>query len=194
MIALILYLSLGVGLLVLLTVLALRKHTPVEGSAHLFVEARGSLLTLQQGLLPSDLIHRIFDRRDLDYVTLKMPVEIQRLFLAERKLISVQWVRRVRLELCNLMHFHRGHSRFHSEISVLTELRLASYFAALLVACRFLEAIFHFRGPYAAPRMVKATASAAARLCTTSEESMSFLNAANLRPFAEDSKGGNATI
>lgn len=193
MIALILYLLIGVGLLALLTVLALRKHSPVEGSAHLFVEARDSLLTLQQGLLPSDLIRRIFDRSDLEYVTGNMPAEIQSLFLAERKQISVQWVRRVRLELRNLMHFHRGHSRFHGEISVLAELRLASSFAALLVACRFLETIFYFRGPYAAPSLVRATASAAARLCATSEKSMSFLNAANLRPFSGDSKRGNAT-
>jgi hypothetical protein len=194
MIALILYLCGGVGLFVLLFVLARRNHAPAAGSAHIFVEARGSLQTLQQGLLPRDLIQRIFDRQDLRYVTEKMPTEIQRLFLAERKRISLQWVRRVRLELLNLMHFHRGHSRFHSQIRMSTELRLALDFAGLLLACRILEALFYFRGPYAAPGMVNATAAGAARLCTASEKSLSFLDGANLRPFDGGSTRGNATI
>jgi hypothetical protein len=193
-IALILSLGLGVGLFVLLCVLARRNHTPVEGSAHLFVEARGSLRTLQHGLLPPDLLNRIFDRQDLRYVVGQTPPDIQKLFLAERQRISLLWVRRVRVEILRLMHFHRGHSRFHSRISLLTELRLALDFAGLLLACRILEALFYFRGPYAAPGMVNATAAGAARLCTASEKSLSFLDRANLRPFGGGSTRGNATI
>jgi hypothetical protein len=192
MIALILYLCLGLGLFALLLALARRNHAPIAGSAHVFVEARGSLETLQRGLLPPDLIQRVFDRRDLEYVTQKMSPDIQKLFLAERKRISLQWVRRVRLEIRNLMHFHRGHSRFLVEIGFWTELRLAFNFAGLLLACRTLETLFYFRGPYAAPSMVDATVSAAARLCTVSERSLAFLNP-SLRPFREDQTHGNAT-
>jgi len=182
MIALILYVGLGIALFALLYVLARRNHTPVEGSSHQFVEARGSLQTLQQGLLPQELITRIFDRRDLEYITGNAPPEIRALFLAERKRISIEWVRRVRLEILHLMHFHRAHSRFHSQISLPTEMRLALNFSGLLLACRALETIFRFRGPYAAPRMVNATASAAARLCMASEKSLAFLNVPSFRP------------
>jgi hypothetical protein len=193
MIALILFLCVGIGLFVLLFVLARRNHAPVEGSSHLLVEARGSLQTLQQGLLPQDLIHRVFDRRDLEYVTQKLSPDIQKVFLAERKRISLQWVRRVRLEIVNLMHFHRGHSRFLVQIGLWTELRLTLNFAGLLLACRILEMLFYFRGPYAAPSMVNATVSAAARLCVVSERSLAFLNAPNMRPFREDPAHRNAT-
>jgi hypothetical protein len=192
MIALILFLGVGIGLFVLLFVLARRNHAPAEGSSHLFVEARDSLQTLQRGLLPQDLIHRVFDRRDLEYVTQKLSPDIQKVFLAERKRISLQWVRRVRLEIQNLMYFHRGHSRFLVEIGFWTELRLALNFAGLLLACRTLETLFYFRGPYAAPGMVNATVAAADRLCTVSERSLAFLNP-SLRPFREDQRHRNAT-
>jgi hypothetical protein len=192
MIALILYLCLGVGLFALLLALARRNHAPIAGSAHVFVEARGSLQTLQRGLLPPDLVQRVFDRRDLEYVTQEMSPDIQKLFLAERKRISLQWVRRVRLEIRNLMQFHRGHSRFLVQIGFWTELGLAFNFAGLLLACRALETLFYFRGPYAAPSMVDATVSAAARLCTVSERSLAFLNP-GLRPFREDQTHRNAT-
>lgn len=194
MIALILYLGVGIGLFVLMYVLARRSHAPVEGSAHQFVEARSSLQTLQQGLLPRDLINRIFDRQDLQYVSGKMPAEIRELFLAERKRISLSWVRRVRLEVLNLMHFHRAHSRFYVQLSLPTEIRLALDFAGLLLACRLLEAIFYFRGPYAAPRMVNLTASAAIRLCVTSEKSLAFLNATNIDQFRNKTTPGGAVV
>jgi hypothetical protein len=193
MITLILCLGVAIGLFALLYVLSRGSHVPVAGSAHQFVEARGSLQTLQQGLLPQDLIDRIFDRRDLAFVTEQVPADICKLFLAERKRISLNWVRRIRLEILNLMHFHRAHSRFHTQISLLTEMRLAVDFAALLLACRILEVLFYLRGPYASPRMVNATASAAARLCTAAEKSLAFLNAPNLRPLTGDSgRGGVA--
>jgi hypothetical protein len=151
------------------------------------VEARDSLQTLQHGLLPADLLTRIFDRQDLNYVTEKMSPEICKLFLAERKRISLRWVRRVRLEVLNLMHFHLAHSRFHTKISLLTEMRLALDFSGLLLACRVLETLFYLRGPYAAPPLVNATVSVAARLCTASEKSLEFLNVSNLRPVNGDS-------
>jgi hypothetical protein len=194
MIALILYLGVGLGLFVLLYLLARHGRAPVEGSAHQFVEARGSLQTLQQGLLPRELINRIFDRQDLRYVTEKMPAEIRRLFLAERKRISLSWVRRVRREVVNLMHFHRAHSRFYVQLSLPTEIRLALDFAGLLLACRMLEALFYFRGPYAAPRVVNLTASAAIRLCLASEKSLAFLNAGNIDQFRNKATPGSAVV
>lgn len=194
MIALIFYFGVGIGLFVLLYVLARRDGMPAQGSAHQFVEAAGALHTLQYGLLPGDLVGRIFDRPDLEYVTTKTSPEIRRLFLTERKRIALSWVRRLRLEIVNLMHFHRSYSRFHSQLGLLTELRLALDFAGLLLVCRILEMLFYFRGTYAAPRMVRGAASAAARLCTASEKSLAFLNAPNVQAFIDKSRRGNATV
>lgn len=194
MIALLFYIGAAVCLFVLMFALARPQRAPVEGIAHQFVEARSSLQTLQQGLLPADLLNRIFDRRDLDYIDGQAAPEIRQLFLSQRKAISLMWVRRVRSEILNLMHFHRSHSRFHTSISILTEMRLALDFAGLLFVCRILETIFSLRGPYAAPRLVQSVASAASRLCTASEKSLAFLNVPGVSAFRGDSPPGNAAV
>ncbi len=194
MIALLFYIGAAVCLFVLMFALARPQRAPVEGIAHQFVEARSSLQTLQQGLLPTDLLNRIFDRRDLDYIDGQAAPEIRHLFLSQRKAISLMWVRRVRSEILNLMHFHRSHSRFHTSISLLTEMRLALDFAGLLFVCRILETIFSLRGPYAAPGLVQSVASAASRLCTASEKSLAFLNVPGVNAFHGDSPPGNAAV
>ena len=194
MIALLFYIGAAVCLFVLMFALARPQRAPVEGIAHQFVEARSSLQTLQQGLLPADLLNRIFDRRDLDYIDGQAAPEIRQLFLSQRKAISLMWVRRVRSEILSLMHFHRSHSRFHTNISLLTEMRLALDFAGLLFVCRILETIFSLRGPYAAPRLVQSVASAASRLCAASEKSLAFLNVPGVNAFRGDSTPGNAAV
>src|ERR1700722_7684129 len=194
MIALIFYVGAALGLFILMFVLARPHRAPVEGIAHQFVEARGSLHTLPEGLLPADLLNRIFDRRDLDYVKTQPSPDVRQRFLSQRKAISLMWVRRVRSEILNLMHFHRSHSRFHTNISILTEIRLALDFAGLLFVCRILETIFSWRGPYAAPRLVQSVATAASRLCTASEKSLAFLKVPGVSAFRGDSTPGSAAV
>ena len=187
-------LLIGIALLLILYFFARGGKVSAEGSAQQLREAKQTLDSLQFGLLPNDLVHRIFAREDLEYVRRAAAPQVQSLFLSERKDISLAWVRRVRGAILSLMRFHRDYSRFHRQISLFTELRLAVDFAGLLLACRMLEMLFYFRGPYAAPRMVNATASAAARLCTVSERSLAFLNVPNIRPLRDKSTPGNATV
>jgi hypothetical protein len=192
--SLIIYLVVGAGLLIFLLALARWRGAPVEGCGQEFVNARHALLTLQSGLLPEDLIERIFNRADLQYATTETPDEICELFLAERKRISLMWVNRVRGEVRNLMHFHLGYSRFHAKLSLKTELRLAFDFILLLLACRLLQLLLYMRGPYSAPAMVGVAASAAVRVCRISEKSLAFLNPLASNPLRSDSAAGGAAI
>src|SRR5260370_17808201 len=129
------------------------KSSPV-GCGEEFVQARHALRTLQRGLLPANLVERIFDRGDFEYVTTETPREICKLFLAERKRISLIWVGRVRDEIRNLMRFHLGYSRFQSKLSLKTELRLTLDFILLLLACRTLQLWLYLRWPYSAPTLL----------------------------------------
>ena len=194
MIGLLLYLLVGIGLLVFLWMLARRKGAPVEGCGQQFVEARQALRTLQLGLLPENLIERIFDPEDFRYVTAASPGEIGELFLRERKRISLMWVRRVRCEIRNLMQFHLDYSRLHAKLSLLTEIRLALDFTFLLLACRALRLLLYLRGPYGARAMVRMLTAAAGRVCAASEKSLAFLNPPALESLRRDSAGDGAAI
>lgn len=194
MIGLLLYLALGVGLLSFLWALARRKGAPVEGCGQQFVQARQALRTLQYGLLPENLIERIFNPEDFRYVTAASPTEIKELFLQERTRISLMWVRRVRSEIRNLMHFHLAYSRLHAKLSLLMEIRLALDFAVLLLACRALRILLYLRGPYGARSVVRVLTATAGRVCAASDESLAFLNPPALEPFRRNSAGHGAAI
>ncbi len=194
MIGLLLYLALGIGLLLILWALARRKGAPVEGCGRQFVEARQALRTLRYGLLPENLIARIFDTEDFRYVTAASPTDIKDLFLLERKRISLMWVRRVRSEIRNLMHFHLAYSRLHAKLSLLTEIRLALDFALLLLVCRAIRILLYLRGPYGARAAVGVLTAAAGRVCAASEKSLAFLNSSGLESFRRDSESHGAAI
>jgi hypothetical protein len=175
-IQLILFLLIGVVLFVALFVLA-RRSARVEGSAQVLIEARQALNTLQSGLLPPEIVERVFAKDDYDYVLSSSPRRIHGLFLKERKRIALCWVNQIRVAILSLKQFHLRSARLYSKLSFQTELRLAVEFAFLLGTCRVLQILLYVRGPYAAPYVVGAMAAGAAKVCEISEKSLAFLKA-----------------
>lgn len=179
MIQLIFFLSIGVLLFASLFFLARRNPRP-EGSSGALIEARQALTALQSGLLPVELVRRIFAQEDLEYIRSEAPKPVRELFMEERKKIALFWVDQVRTQIRSLRRFHRGAARSYARLNPRLEMELALWFAGLMCACSALHVLVYVRGPYAAPRMVGAMANAASRACRISEQSLAFLNAAQL--------------
>ena len=187
MIQLLFFLLIGVALLSSLALMARRGNPRGEGDSRVLVEARKALDALQGELLPEELVHRIFAREDLDYVTSAAPQHVREFFLAERKKIAMAWINQVRSQVSSLKRFHVGAARSYAKLGLRHEVELACQFATLLFACRALRLAVSLGGPYVAPSMVGTTAAAAARICTISEQSLAFLNPVQLKPFASGS-------
>lgn len=186
MIQLILFIALGLGFLVCLYVFA-RRGSRVEGSARDVVKARQALIALQFGLLPAELVGRLFAASDHKYIMAGSDPSVRKMFLAERRRIALSWVDQIRRQVLDLRQFHLGSARFYSRLSVRTEAALGLDFFALLCMCRALQVALYLRGAYPAPRMVGRAASAAARVCNISEKSISFVKAAQLDALGDDS-------
>jgi hypothetical protein len=71
-IQLILFLLVAAMLFFSLYLLA-RRSSHAEGSAQDLLEARQALNALQNGLLPQEILGRIFAKEDLDYITSETP-------------------------------------------------------------------------------------------------------------------------
>jgi len=194
MIQLIISLLVGVALLAFLYFFVRRSKPSAEGSAQRLREARQTPDSLQFGLLPNDLVHRIFAREDLEYILSSAPSDVQLLFLSERKDIALGWVRRVRGAILELVRFHRGHARLYAQLSLATETRLALNFAGLLALCRILQVAVYLRGPYAAPGMVRTVAATAARVCNISEQSLQFLKVKPLDPLNDTPSSHGSSV
>jgi hypothetical protein len=186
MIQLILFLALGSGLIVLLFLMA-RRTSRANGGVQVVFEARQALVALQVELLPPEILKRLFERRDFEYVTKQAPQRIQELFVRERQQLVLSWIGQIRKQVVSLKEFHLGSARFHAGLSPGTELRLAAEFFFLLAVCRALEIAVRWRGPYAAPRIAGRAAAATARVCDVSAKSLEFLRASQFEPFAPES-------
>lgn len=187
MIQLIFFAFIGVALVASLVLLMRRGGARAEGDSRVLLDARKALDALQGGLLPEELVHRIFARDDLEYVSSTAPKQVRDLFISERKKIAIAWIGQVRSQIASLKRFHVGAARSYAQLGLRTEIELGCQFAALLIGCRALQLAVSVGGPYAAPRMVEATATAAAKICTISEQSLAFLNPVQLKPFANNS-------
>jgi hypothetical protein len=186
-IQLLFFLLIGVALLSSLVLMARRGASRSEGDSRVLVEARKALDALQGELLPEELVHRIFAKEDLEYVSSAAPRHVRDLFITERKKIAIAWISQVRCQVSSLKRFHVGAARSYAKLGLRNELELACQFATLLFACRALRLAVSVAGPYVAPSMVGSTAAAAARICTISEQSLAFLNPVQLKPFASSS-------
>jgi len=189
LILLIFFLFIGASLFSSLFFLGRRNPRRPEGISGTLVEASQALSTLKLGLLPRELVARIFAKGDFEYVASSAPRSVQEFFLDERKRVALCWVNQVRTQILSLRRFHRGSARAYARLSVKTELNLALSFASLLLACRALQVVLYARGPYAAPRMIGAMAGTAARVCRISEESLAFLNSARMAPLSDRPTG-----
>ncbi|MGB6525381.1 MAG: hypothetical protein WBE87_10740, partial [Candidatus Acidiferrales bacterium] len=90
----------GVLLLGLLLYWALRENTPGSSTG---LSPAESAKALQQDLPPADLIERILDPRDLDFVSKESASETVRLFERERQALAIAWLRQTRRQVGNLM-------------------------------------------------------------------------------------------
>jgi len=193
-VAFFLFIALGLALLLLTYLVARRKDPRAEGGAVALLEARQALDSLQTGLLPPEIVGRVFDRRDLDFVTSSAGRQVQDLFLEERQRLALIWIRQLRSNVLSLKGFHSGYSRSYAGLNVRAEIGLAFSFASLLVLCRTLEAVFYLNGPYAASRLVGNAISVAESVCTISERSLAFLASGDGSSVGRGSAGSESAV
>ena len=189
---LILSLLLGAGFLFVLFLFWRRDRASALGGAQALLEARNALDALQFGLLPPELVARIFAREDLEYIESTTPGHIQKYFYKERRQIALTWINQVRGQIVSLRRFYLGRSRMYAQMNAKTEIGIALNFAALISACRVLQLLLYARGPFAAPRMVGATIAKAERVCEISAKSLAFLNPMKTDAMSDGQTGDEA--
>jgi hypothetical protein len=180
------YVVIGLALLALLYVVLCRRPPRAEGSAQALLTARQAVKTLNSGLLPTELVQRIFSVSDLEYVRASAPESIQRLFWRERKRIGLAWVSELREQITPLQDFHRTHSRHFAHLNPAKEIWLALEFSMLRVQCRLLYLLILWRGPYEATAAARNVAAGAGRLSEVTDGALAFLSPTSRMGVAED--------
>ena len=169
---------LGISFLYLLySFLTRTSSSAPEGSAESLFVAHHALTRLQQTLLTSHTVDRIFSESDLEFVLSVGSPGVHQLFLLERRRVALLWVAQIRGEILSLMRFHRSQSGFYADLSPSAEFSLIAGFWSLVLVCRSLEFLIYLRGPFAARAIAARAVVAAGRLCDTAGKPIIFLNA-----------------
>jgi hypothetical protein len=185
---------LGAGLFAVLYLFWMRERARPEGGAEALLNAQNALNALKGGLLPGALVARVFAQDDLQFVASNGSLEVQKTFTKERKRLALFWISEVRSQIVSLRKFHLGKSRFYARLSFTTELSLAASFSVLLAECRILQAMIYLRGPYAFPRLVGRTITAASRVCGVSERSIAYMSPSNSKVAGSGGTENQATL
>lgn len=166
----------AVAILLLFTLFVLLRHSPSsQEPADTLSEARQALRSLETGLLPLDIVERIFAKADCEYVRSQGLDAAYGVFLEERRRIALAWVKQVRQRVMTLWHFHNRAIRHSPDLKFSSEARLGWNFVVLLSACQTLELLIYVVGPFTAPSMVGSASRAAARICGTLRDTVAAI-------------------
>jgi len=186
MIQLLLFIAVAAGLLILVVLVLRRPAVPAEGSAGALVEAKRTLDSLQLDLLPHEVVDRMFGSRDLAYVKSLGSQDLSDLFVAERKRLALAWIVSVQRQVAVLREFHVSRARMFTQMSRLKEVSVALEFVVVDFRCHALRMLIRWRGAYAAPNLVRRTATTAGRVCAVVDQSLSFLTPRLSSPHATE--------
>jgi len=117
-----------------------------------------------------DLGERILDLVDWDFVSRNVPSEIQQMFLRERTILAISWLRRTRTRISLVMRAHVAAVGQIEDLHLATELKLALGYVVILILCDLLIASIWLRGPVRTRKMVGQTLSTVAWLRTTFDQ------------------------
>jgi len=120
---------------------------------------------------------RIFDLGDWDFVSRNAPSEIQEMFLRERAILAVSWLRRTRTRISLVMRAHVAAVGQIDDLHLATELKLALNYLVLLILCDLLIVWIWLRGPVRTRKMVGRTLRTMAWLRGAFEQLMARVSA-----------------
>ena len=161
--------SVAIGLLLLWLLFIWISRGRSAGSVATHAPADGAK-SLSQDLPPAELIERILDPRDLDFVDKESTGETVRLFERERRALALVWLRQTRRQVGELMSRHVAAVRQNRNLRPGLEIQLALHYATFLLGYRLTLALFYIQGPFQVRAFVNYVTSISTQLYGISEQ------------------------
>jgi hypothetical protein len=128
-----------------------------------------------------DLGERIFGLEDWHFVSRSMSSEIQEMFLRERAILAISWLRRTRRGASLVMRAHVAAAQQIEDLQLASELKLALSYLLCLILCDFLIGWIWLRGPVRTRKMVSRTLRTLAQLRGVFEQLMARIDPATCK-------------
>jgi len=128
-----------------------------------------------------DLGERIFSLEDWEFVSTNTPSQIQKMFLHERGVIAISWLRRTRMRISLVMRAHLAAAGQTENLHPATELKLALNYLVFRVLCDVLIGCIWLRGPIRTRKTVGQTLRTVVWLRGAFEQLLARVDPANCK-------------
>jgi hypothetical protein len=125
-------------------------------------------------------INRIFSSEDMDFIARSASNDARRLFLKERKILALQWLRMMQKQVAHLMNVHLRLASHTYDPSPRFELRLSARYLAFGAVSYIVLLLLWLRGPFKATRSTAYTIRAAGNFCSVFSLRLDQINPARL--------------
>ena len=147
------FLAFGLLLLVLVILMLQRAipsgHDPAESS-----EEGETQAALYAESFPQPLVHRVFGSEDWDFIAKQDIPGLKRLFLQQRTVLALSWLRAARANATKLIRVHSAAARKNSLLEPLVELRVIADYVGFQMLCHMIALVIRLRGPMTMRRLV----------------------------------------
>lgn len=116
------------------------------------------------GPCPPEVLERIFDREDSDFIAREHSPRAQELFHRERKRLAYLWLRQTRHEIAHVRRFHAEMARKSANLHPGTEIRIAVDCLLVSAMCWLLAVAIWFLGPIPTRGMARYASGLSAHL------------------------------
>ncbi|MBZ5539112.1 MAG: hypothetical protein LAN61_01190 [Acidobacteriia bacterium] len=96
---------------------------------------------------PPEVLERIFDREDSDFIAREHSRGAQELFHRERKRLAYLWLRQTRHEIANVRRYHAEIARKSTDLNPGTEIKIAVDCLLVSGMCWLMAVAIYFLGP-----------------------------------------------
>jgi hypothetical protein len=128
-----------------------------------FEKARGDLDAI---FVETAAIQRVFSAEDAEFISHTGSVELQHLFLKERKAIAMRWLRKTQKQVAVLMGLHLRLAGYTRESKPAFELKLALKYVLFSILSNLVLLLLWLRGPFRTSRVITYMVRFAGSFCT----------------------------
>jgi hypothetical protein len=95
------------------------------------------------------IVERIFGDEDWNFLRHRVPSEIRRSFLKQRREMAFCWLTLIRVKAKGVMHHHLAYARSFQSLEPVLECKVAISYLAFQLSCALLAGLLWLRGPVA---------------------------------------------
>jgi hypothetical protein len=159
------------------------RAQPPSVTAEEFASAREAL---DKAFVEAAAIERIFSAEDMEFISHSSSPETRRVFLEERKVLAIRWLRKTQKQVARLMDLHLRLAGHTHEPSPRLELKLTAKYLSFLLVSYFLLFLLWLRGPFKVRRVIAYTSHVAGYFCTVFSLRLESVNGMHPRPDGSD--------